>query len=156
INCTFEIIRLEIALVGSVRRADRSGVPTSRLQFVFCNGNKWERGRLREFTHDFIYRFHRPRVNLLNLAILEECVHYDFQAAQPMVENQDGAWNHQERLGQSKFILMRERNFGFKKVDRFVANETNGAACKPRQFRARYKLIAVHQLSHFIDWAPAY
>ena len=73
-----------------------------------------------------------------------------------MIENQDGAWNHQERFGQSKFILSWERNFGLEKVDRFVANKTDGAARESRQFRMRYKLITAHQLSHFVEWTPAY
>ena len=61
-----------------------------------------------------------------------------------MIENQDRAWNHQERFGQSKFILTCERNFGLEKVNRFVANETDGAAGKPRQFGTRYKPITAH------------
>src|SRR5262249_25527520 len=77
-------------------------------------------------------------------------------AAQPMIENQDSAWDHQERFGQSKFILTWEWNFGFEKVDRFVANETDGATAKPRQFRTRYELITTHQLLHFVYRAAAY
>src|SRR4026208_1506005 len=73
-----------------------------------------------------------------------------------MVENQDSAWNHQERFGQSKFILLWKRNFGFEKVDRFVANETDGAAREPPQCRTRHNLIRAHHLSLVGDWTPAY
>src|SRR5262245_16170409 len=73
-----------------------------------------------------------------------------------MIENQQDAWNHQERFGNSKFILTCERNLGFEKVDCFVANETDGATGKPRQFRTRYKPIATHQLLYFVDRTPAY
>src|SRR4029079_3393067 len=152
IDCAFEIFGIEIALVRSARCPDRSGVSTGRGPFVLRNGDQWKLSGLREFTRDFINRFHRPGVNFLYLAIFQECVQYDFQAAQAMIENQDSAWNHQERFRQPKFVLRGERNFGFEKVDRLVTNEPDGATAKARQVRTRYKLITGHHLLYLIDW----
>src|SRR5262245_34606939 len=71
-----------------------------------------------------------------------------------MIENQDHAWNHQERFGQSELILTWERNLRLEKVNRFITNETDRPTGKPRQFETRYKLITAHQLLHFADGAP--
>ena len=44
-----------------------------------------------------------------------------------MVEDEKAACNHEDHLGQLQFIALRCRNFGFEEMDRFVAEEANGA-----------------------------
>ena len=73
-----------------------------------------------------------------------------------MVEDEKDARNHEDYLGQLQFIALRYRNFGFEEMDGFVAEETNSAAAESRQFRARDKLIARHQLPDLIQWVACY
>ncbi len=61
-----------------------------------------------------------------------------------MIENQKRARNHEQHLGQLKFILLRQRNFGLEKMDCFVADKSDSAAGETRQFGSRYELIARH------------
>ena len=68
-----------------------------------------------------------------------------------MIENQKRAWNHKQRLGQMELISLRKRDLRFERMDRFVADKSNSAACEARQFRARHELIARHQISDLVD-----
>src|SRR5262249_6719716 len=72
--------------------------------------------------------FDGTRVDLFGGTIGQKCVDDDFQAAQAVIEYQKRARNHEQRLGQLKFILLRQWNLGFEKVDRLVADKSDSAA----------------------------
>src|ERR671918_485781 len=94
-------------------------------------------------------------MDLFGRAIVEKCVHDNFQAAQPVIENQKRARNHEQCLGQLKVILPCQWNFGLEKVDRLVADESDSAAGEARQFRMRHELITRHQFSYLIEGIAA-
>src|SRR4029450_3783160 len=73
-----------------------------------------------------------------------------------MVEDEKAACNHEDHLGQLQFIALCRRNLRFEEMDRFIAEETNGATAESRQFWARDKLIARHQLADFIQWVACH
>src|SRR5436309_11374429 len=68
-----------------------------------------------------------------------------------MVEDEKTTGNHEDHLGQFQFIALRCRNFGFEEMDRFVAEETNGATTESGQVWRRHKLIACHQIANLIQ-----
>src|SRR5258708_6462051 len=72
------------------------------------------------------------------------------------MEKQKHTRNHEQRLRQLKFILLRQWNFGLEKVNCLVADKSDSAAGKPRQFGARHELITRHQLPNLVDWIAAH
>src|SRR5438874_3507669 len=89
-------------------------------------------------------------MNFFGCAIGEKYIDDYFQAAEPVIEHQKRARNHEQHLGQPKFILMREWNFGFEKVDRLIADKSDSAASEARQLRVRHELIKRHQSAQFV------
>src|SRR5438105_13986154 len=68
-----------------------------------------------------------------------------------MIENEDVTGEHEKHLGQFQIVLACRRNFRFEKADRFVAEETNGAAGEPWQLRARNESVPRHQFANLIE-----
>src|SRR5215510_640061 len=73
-----------------------------------------------------------------------------------MIKNEKAARNREDHLGHLQSIAFRYRNLGFEEMDRVVAEDTDSAAAKSRQFRTRDKLIARHQLAELIQWVACY
>ena len=61
-----------------------------------------------------------------------------------MIENEEAGWDHEEHLGQLEIVSVRDWDFRFEKLDRFVTEKTNSAARKTRQFRVRDEPISRH------------
>ena len=83
---------------------------------------------MRKLAHDRVDRFSRSRIDFFEWAVFKECVDDDFQAAQPMIEDEKTARDHEEHLGQVQIVALRHWNFGFEEMDRFVAEKSNRAA----------------------------
>src|SRR4029077_553344 len=141
--CAFELFTREIA-------------SRQRRFCIFHDRNEAKIDRLCQLLLNRSQAFDSARINLFRRTIAEKCVDDDFQAAQPVIENHKRARNHEQRLGQLKFILLRQWNFGLEKVDRLVADKSDSAAGKPRQFGPRHELITRHQLLHLVDWIAAH
>src|SRR6266404_288888 len=122
----------------------------SRLHFSLFSENERKISRLRELAHERANRFGRSRVNVFRRALFKKCVHHDFQAAQAMVENEQAPGNHEEHLGQMQIVTLRDRNFRFEEIDRFVAEKSDSAAGEPWHFRKRDNLVTRHQFADFI------
>src|SRR5213079_440887 len=126
-----------------------------RLFRISDDWNEAKIDRLRQFLLDRSQVFDSARINHFRRTIAEKCVDDDFQTAQPVIENQKRARNHEQRLRQLKFVLPRQWNFGLEKVDRLVADKPDSTASEAWQFRVRYKLITRHQFSHLIQGIAA-
>src|SRR6266576_639426 len=127
-----------------------------RLFCIFHDRNEAKIDRLRQLLLNRSQAFDSARIDLFRRTIAEKCVDDDFQAAQPVIEKQKHARDHEQRLRQLKFILLRQWNFGLEKVDCLVADKSDSAAGKPRQFGPRHELITRHQLPHLVDWIAAH
>src|SRR5215813_10101837 len=73
-----------------------------------------------------------------------------------MIENEKTARNRKDHLGQPQSIALRYRNLGFEEMNRLVAEETDSAAAKSRQFWTGDKLITRHQLAELVQWVTSY
>src|SRR5262245_62029430 len=100
--------------------------------------------------------FDSARIDRVRRTIVDKRADDDFQVAQPMIENQKHARNHEQRLGQLKFIALCGWNFGLEKVDRLVADESHSAAGEARQLLVRYKPITPHQFSNLVEGITAH
>src|SRR5262249_23970334 len=127
-------------------------------QRLFRMLHDWNQAKIdwfRQLLFNRCQAFDSARVNFFGRTIAEKGVDDDFQAAQPVIENQKRARNNEQRLGKLKFILWRQWNLGLEKVDRLVADESDSAAGEARQFRVRHELITRHQFSHLIEGIAA-
>src|SRR5262249_28296280 len=116
------------------------------MRFAICRWNKRKIGRFGKLPHDLVDRVSRSRIDFFDGTVIEERIRNDLQSAQPMIEDEKAACNHEDHLGQLQFIALCERNLPFEEMDRFIAEETNGATAESRQSWTRDKLIARHQL----------
>src|SRR6266576_1474603 len=68
-----------------------------------------------------------------------------------MIENEEAACDHEKHLRQMEIIMVRDRNFRLKKMDRFVAEKADSATSESWQFGARDKLVTCHQFADFVE-----
>src|SRR5262249_49847407 len=104
-DCALEFFRMKIALAGSERC-----VPTNRLRFGIRRRNKRKISRFRKVAHDRMDRVNRSRMDSFEWTVIEECVCDDLQGAQPMVKDKKAVCDHEDRLWQLQFIMLRCRN----------------------------------------------
>src|SRR4029450_7419121 len=73
-----------------------------------------------------------------------------------MIEDEKTVGNHENHLRQLKFIGLRRWDFGFEEMNRFIAEETDGAAAEAGYPWERIPLIARHQFAALIQGVPRY
>src|SRR5262249_21125716 len=107
-----------------LERFAREIAARQRLLCMFRDRHKRKIEWLRQLLLNRSQRFDSARIDLFRRTIAEKCVDDDFQTAQPVIENQKRARNHEQRLRQLKVIVSRQWNFGLEKMDRFVADKS--------------------------------
>ena len=95
------------SLYCALKLCTREIASRQRLFCIFHDRNEAKIDRLRQLLLNRSQAFDSARINRFRRTIAEKCVDDDFQAAQPVIEQQKRARNHEQCLGQLKFILFR-------------------------------------------------